>query len=82
MFVLPNLASGHLPEETQNPQVLAREMIKADTITAEQPYFVRFDSPIIPYQSLQAVVFCEYLTTSYRLIITHTPPIRAGPLHG
>ncbi|MBF0785090.1 DUF2547 family protein [Muribacter muris] len=81
IFALPHLANGHLHEDTQNSQVFAPEMIEMDSAESEQPYFVRFDSPIIPFQPLQAVIFCEFFTASYRLIVSPKPPIRAGPLY-
>lgn len=79
IFALPHLGSDHPQNETTNAQIIAQKNLSNDSIEAEQPYFVRFDSPTIPYQSLQAVTFCEFFVKSYRLDHTTNPPIRAGP---
>lgn len=81
MFALPNLESEHLPQQNDasNAQFIASELISYEGVEQEQPYFIALDSPTIPYQCLQAVIFCHFLAKPYRVEQTNLPPIRAGP---
>lgn len=83
ILALPTISQS----ETDTPQnnyvqqsLTLSELVAFQPIDSEQAHFLF--QPEFSFQQTvkQAVIFCQFLTGSYRLESTPNPPIRAGPV--